>query len=117
MTELEDALTAHVGRFNAAVRSGDWTEFTTTFDDDAVMMFVDAPTGPYVGREAIAEAYRAQPPDGTMTITSIEVDPPDTASAVYRWESGDAGTMTIRWVDGKVAELTVAVDESARANL
>jgi hypothetical protein len=69
-----------------------------------------------IGRESIAEAYRTQPPGGTMTITSIEVDPPDTASAVYRWASGGAGTMTIRWVDGKVAELTVAVDESARAS-
>lgn len=117
MTELEDALRSHVDLFNAAVRSGEWSAFVATFAEDAVMMFVDAPAGPYVGREAIVDAYRTQPPDDTMTVTEIQEDAPDTASAKFRWDSGDTGTMTLRWVDGQVAELTVAFDENARADL
>lgn len=116
MTELEDALRQHIDLFNAAVRGGEWTDFVSTFADDAVMMFVDVPSGPYVGREAIVEAYRQQPPDDTMTVTEIREEAPDAASAVFRWDRGGTGTMTIRWFEGQVAELTVAFDEAARTD-
>lgn len=111
MTQLDDALRTHIDRFNAAVRSGDWTDFVATFADDAVMMFVNVPSGPYVGREAIVEAYRSQPPTDTMTIASVQTDTPDTASARFRWDAGGTGTMTARWDAGKVAELTVEFDD------
>jgi steroid Delta-isomerase len=111
VTELDGALRQHIERFNAAVRSGDWTDFVATFSDDAVMMFVNVPAGPYVGREAIVEAYRAQPPTDTMTIAAIETETPDTASASFRWDAGGTGSITVRWDDGKVAELTVVFDD------
>ena len=117
MTQLDDALRTHIDLFNAAVRGGDWTDFVATFADDAVMMFVNVPAGPYVGREAIVEAYRTQPPDDTMTISSIRADAPDTASAQFRWDAGGTGTMTVRWFEGQVAELTVVFDEPARVDL
>jgi steroid Delta-isomerase len=117
VSELEEAMRTHVELFNAAVRSGDWTDFVATFADDAVMMFVDIPTGPYVGRDAIIDAYRTQPPTDTMTISSINVDAPDTATALFRWDAGTTGSMTIRWVAGKIAELTVASDTNDRADL
>ncbi|MEV4410370.1 nuclear transport factor 2 family protein [Catellatospora sp. NPDC049609] len=115
MTALDDALRAHVDLFNDAVRSGDWSGFLATFAEDAVMMFVNVPAGPYVGRDAIVEAYRLRPPDDTMTVTSVHADTPDTASARFRWDAGGTGTMTVHWSGAQVAELTVEFDEPDRA--
>jgi ketosteroid isomerase-like protein len=116
VTELDGAMRTHIDLFNAAVRSGDWADFVGTFADDAVMMFVNVPAGPYVGREAIVEAYRSQPPTGTMTIDSVETETPDTASARFHWDAGGTGNMTVRWDDGQVAELTVEFDDPPRGS-
>ncbi|GAB4051472.1 nuclear transport factor 2 family protein [Catellatospora paridis] len=115
MTEPDDALRTHIDSFNAAVRGGGWTDFSATFADDAVMAFVGVPVGPYVGREAIAEAYRERPPVDTITVTSVRTLAPDTASALFRWDSGGTGSMTVRWFRGSVAELTVVFDEDGQA--
>lgn len=98
----------HVDRFNAAVRSGDFTAFAATFHPDAVMTFVGPPVGPFVGREAIAAGYAAQPPTDTMTILSVRRD--SGAEVVgFRWDHGGTGTMTIRRAaDGLITALTVA---------
>jgi hypothetical protein len=62
VTGLE-LLAEHVDRFNAAVGSGDFGPMLELFTDDAALEFVGVPVGPFEGREAIAAAYREQPPD------------------------------------------------------
>ena len=60
---MDDALLeAHVERFNEAVRSGDYAPMLAAFAPDAEMAFEGVAAGPFVGREAIAAAYAAQPP-------------------------------------------------------
>jgi hypothetical protein len=107
MTDLDATAREHCALFNASVRSGDWAPFVATFAPDAHMEFVNVPVGPYHGREAIAVAYAAQPPDDTMSIRSVAVVGDDTARVRFGWDRGGDGTMTVRWRDGQVAELVI----------
>jgi steroid delta-isomerase len=105
----EQAARAHIDRFNAAVTSGDWSAFIAGFHPEAVMTFVGPPVGPFTGRDAIAEAYAADPPDDTMRLV-------DTTSGgggdivSFAWSRGGTGTMTLHYRDGLVSVLTVAFD-------
>jgi steroid Delta-isomerase len=56
---LEQFLDAHCERFNRGVESGDFSDMVSYFADDAVLEFEGVPAGPFVGRDAIAEAYRS----------------------------------------------------------
>ena len=101
---------AHIERFNAAVRSGDWDEFVATLDPAAVMTFDGVPVGPFVGRETIAEAYATNPPTDTMAIHKIETE--GGAEIVrFGWSRGGAGTLTIRRGPGGITELAVSFEE------
>jgi uncharacterized protein (TIGR02246 family) len=107
---LREAVQRHVDLFNAAVRSGDYSDFLATFADDAVMRFVGVPAGPFRGIGEIAAAYAAQPPSGTITIRSIEEVSPDTARVAVDYDTGGSGSMTVRWRDGQVVDLEVSFD-------
>jgi SnoaL-like domain len=61
-------LQRHVARFNRGVRTGDFGPMVEAFSDDGELVFVGIPVGPFVGREAIREAYRAQPPDDEIVL-------------------------------------------------
>ena len=65
---MDASLAAHVERFNAGVRSGDFTLMLAAFAPDAELVFVGAPAGPFLGVDAIAAAYAAQPPDDTVLL-------------------------------------------------
>jgi steroid delta-isomerase len=100
----------HAERFNAAVRAGDFTAFTQTFAEDAVMSFEGVPAGPYRGRDEIAAAYARRPPTDTMTIRSVRSDG-DTDVARFTWDAGDGGgTMTVRWRGDEVREVAVTFE-------
>jgi ketosteroid isomerase-like protein len=77
-------LEEHVGRFNAAVRSSDWGDFLELFADDAELAFEGVPVGPFSGRDAIAQAYREQPPDDQMRVLDVTADG-DRIVAGYAW--------------------------------
>jgi steroid delta-isomerase len=64
MTLLGD----HVRRFNDGVRTGDFGPMVAAFADDGELYFEGIPVGPFIGREAIAAAYREQPPDDEIEI-------------------------------------------------
>jgi len=103
---------AHVAVFNAAVASGDWATFSARFAADATLAFVGPPVGPFEGREAIAAAYAAQPPDDTITLVGPPADEGDETVVPYRWDTtGATGTMRFRGApDGAVQTLTVTFD-------
>ena len=107
MTEQEAH--AHVDRFNAAVTGGDWPAFAATFHPDAVMEFEGPPVGPFVGRDAIAAAYAANPPDDTMRIRRVDTRG-DTELIAFRWSRGGTGTMEIDRVGGLITRLLVRFD-------
>ena len=107
---MTDRVDRHLAAFNAAVRSSDWDGFVARFAPDARMEFVGVPVGPFEGRDAIAAAYRADPPDDTMTALDAERD--GAVDVVrFRWDCGGTGTMRLGWTpDGAVASLSVAFD-------
>jgi steroid delta-isomerase len=74
----------HVGRFNEGVRTGDFTRMLENFADDAIMAFEGVPVGPFVSRDAIAQAYREQPPDDELDVLDTRRDG-DTIVAGYAW--------------------------------
>jgi steroid Delta-isomerase len=101
---------AHVAAFNDAVRSSGWDVFAARFAGDARMEFVGVPVGPFSGPAAIAAAYRADPPDDTMTTLGTASDG-EVDVVRFAWDHGGTGTMRLSWTaDGEVAGLSVAFD-------
>jgi len=74
------------------------------------MTFVGLPYGPFVGRAAILDAYRVQPPTDTLTVTWIEGDAARDV-VMIAWSDGGTGTMTLEWEGDLVASLMVAFDD------
>lgn len=99
----------HVARFNTAVTTGDWAVFLAALHPDAVMAFIGPPAGPFRGREAIAAAYAAQPPDDTIEIHGVRSDGSRDV-ITFAWSRGGTGTLTLLRRDGLVAEMTIAFD-------
>ena len=97
-------LREHVERFNHGVRTGDWEPMLAYFSDDAKLVFEGVPVGPFRGKEAIAAAYREQPPDDEVELL---------ADGGYAWkrEAGRrAGEMRIETIDGRITRLVVTFE-------
>jgi GNAT superfamily N-acetyltransferase len=108
---LVDLLHAHVERFNAAVESGDWAPMLAAFAEDADLVFEGAPAGPFRGRDAIAAAYAAQPPDDTVRLLGLPSATPDTVESDYAWSDGArAGRMVLTARDGEISRLLVTFE-------
>jgi steroid delta-isomerase len=103
---------AHLVAFNAAVRRGDWSAFADRFADDAELVFVAVPIGPFRGRAAIEAAYLANPPDDTLTRVAEPEPDGDEQVVRFRWDrTGDTGTMRFVWApDRRVGRLVVSFD-------
>lgn len=80
-------LTDHVARFNAGVRSRDFGPMVDGFTEDAELAFEGIPVGPFRGREAIAAAYRMQPPDDEIELLDVEQDSEGQMVASYAWRA------------------------------
>ena len=105
-------LERHVARFNDAVRTGDFAPMLEQFTDDAELVFEGVPVGPFVGRQAIAAAYAANPPDDAVEILSVE-DSEEPIVAHYAWradEGREAGRMIISTRGDQIAKLVVTFD-------
>jgi steroid delta-isomerase len=105
-------LKAHVRRFNEAVRSGDYSELIAGFAPDAEMAFEGVPVGPFAGREAIAQAYAAQPPDDEVRLLGEPRVDGETVESDYAWaaEGTRAGRMIITVHAGLVVRLTITFE-------
>ncbi|WP_238011344.1 nuclear transport factor 2 family protein [Dactylosporangium sp. AC04546] len=96
-------------RFNDGVRTGEWEDYLAAFAESATLDIAGDPGGPYVGLDAIIAAYSADPPDDTITVQSVETSA-DVDVARFAWDRGGAGTLTVRWADGLIADFRVAFD-------
>lgn len=105
-------LHAHVGRFNDAVRTHDFSEMVDGFVAEAEMKFDGVPVGPFVGREAIAEAYRAQPPDDEVRLLGEPRVQGEVVESDYAWtkDGRRAGRMILAARDGLITRLTVTFE-------
>jgi steroid delta-isomerase len=110
MAIVADRVAEHIAAFNAAVASGEWTGFVQRFAQSARLEFNGVPAGPYEGREAIAAAYRSNPPDDTMVVLDVRsTDWTDTAR--FQWSGGGTGTLWLAWTaSGLVSRLVVDFD-------
>ncbi|MEU7874352.1 nuclear transport factor 2 family protein [Dactylosporangium sp. NPDC049140] len=95
--------------FNEGVRTGDWGAYLDRFGDNATLRIEGDPGSPYTGRDAIAAAYAAAPPEDTLSVTSVESDG-DRDVARVTWSAGGGGTLRVRWSAGRIAELTAEFD-------
>jgi hypothetical protein len=102
-------LAEHVRRFNEGVENGDFGPLVELFADDAELAFVGVPAGPFVGREAIAAAYAAMPPDDGLDVLSA-VEDDGAVVERFAWRRGGTGTMRVSVADGKIARLVVSFD-------
>lgn len=107
-----DVLDAHVRRFNEAVRSGNFTEMVQGFTADAEMVFEGAPIGPFVSRDAIAEAYARQPPDDEVRLLGTARVDGECVESDYAWAADGrrAGRMIIAARDGAIARLIITFE-------
>lgn len=102
-------LDTYIATHNAAVRSGDWSEFAEWFTDDAEVRFEGVPVGPFSGRDAIRAAYQEQPPDDEVEIRAVREDG-DRTVADYGWagEPGvRAGELRATWEGDRIRELVI----------
>jgi drug/metabolite transporter (DMT)-like permease len=109
---VSELLDDHVERFNAGVRTGDWAAMVELFGDDAEMEFRGVPVGPFVGREAIAAAYREQPPDDELRVLE-QRDVNGRIEARYAWLAEPnvaAGELFLTPQDGEIRRLVVTFD-------
>ena len=84
------------------------------FTDDAELVFEGVALGPFRGREAILEAYRAQAPDDEVRISRPRRSPSGEELVVdYAWAREPhlhAGEMRFLVRDGAISRLTVTFD-------
>jgi steroid Delta-isomerase len=110
-------LTAHVERFNAGVRSGDFGPMVAGFTEDAELVFAGIPVGPFHGREAIAAAYRTQPPDDEIELLEVEQDGEGRVVAAYAWRQRPgvrAGALVLLPRDDRIARLVIHYGDDGR---
>jgi steroid Delta-isomerase len=80
------------------------------FADDAELAFEGVPVGPFRGKDAIAGAYAAQPPDDEVEILRVTASGGEMVVADYAWRAAPrerAGSMIFRLRDGKIDRLLV----------
>jgi hypothetical protein len=108
-----DFLYEYVARHNQGVRSGDWEALAECFAEHAVLEFEGIAVGPFAGRDAIAAAYRAQPPDDEVRILDAgEQD--GTVVAHYGWSAAPempGGRLCLTHRGDAIERLVVTVEE------
>jgi steroid Delta-isomerase len=111
-SERVSLLDDHVRRFNDGVRTGDFRAMADGFAEDAEMEFEGVPVGPFIGRDAIAAAYRDQPPDDEVEILDT-TEQDGVVVAAYAWlrdHGKRAGEMRLTRQDGRIKKLVVTFD-------
>ena len=107
-----ELLHAHVEHFNRGVRSGDFAPMLEYFADDAELVFEGVPVGPFHGKEAIAQAYRTQPPDDEVDVLDSRIEG-DEIVAAYSWRADDgrrAGEMILTPAGDRIARLVITFE-------
>ena len=103
---MPSLLESEVAAFNEGVRTGDWSSLVALFAEDAELEFEGIPVGPFRGRDAIAEAYRAMPPDDEVVLLD--------GGPRYAWSKEPeraAGELQLEERDGRIVRLRVLYEQ------
>jgi steroid delta-isomerase len=106
------SLDRYIETHNAAVRSGDWAEFSKWFTDDAEVRFEGVPVGPFKGREGIRAAYESRPPDDEVEIRNLR-SKGNRDVTDYGWAADEgvrAGELRVTWEGDLIRELVITFD-------
>jgi hypothetical protein len=82
------------------------------FADDAELRFEGVPAGPFLGKQAIADAYATNPPDDEIDVVSSEAGEREIV-ARYAWRADEgrpAGRMIITPRGDEIARLVVTFE-------
>jgi steroid delta-isomerase len=82
------------------------------FHDEAEMEFRGVPVGPFQGKEAIAEAYRVQPPDDALCVLE-QRERDGRIEARYAWlaePNVPAGELLLTPEGNRIRKLVVTFD-------
>jgi steroid Delta-isomerase len=105
----------HVTAFNKGVRTGNFDAMVERFADDAEMVFEGVPAGPFVGRAAIADAYREQSRDDEIDILDVR-EHEGVIEALYGWRrdgGATAGRMLLTPAGELIERLLVTFEPEA----
>ncbi|HEV3153504.1 MAG TPA: nuclear transport factor 2 family protein [Candidatus Baltobacteraceae bacterium] len=115
MTEGADVqpasyLERFVALFNTGVRTHDFSQFLEYFSDDAVLEYDGVPDPPLLGKPAIVQRYRDDPPDDQIRVVRWKAER-DRITAEFRWNDipeARGGCFVIDRRGEKISHLTVA---------
>jgi steroid Delta-isomerase len=88
------------------------------FADDAELVFEGIPVGPFHGREAIAAAYRTQPPDDEIDLLDTTHDNDGYLIASYAWRRRPgvrAGAIVLLPREQQIARLVIHYGNDGRS--
>jgi hypothetical protein len=91
--------------------SGDFSAMLSLLAPDAELRFVGVDVGPFVGGEAIAQAFRDRPPTDKLQLIGV-LGQGSKATAIYGWSAKRdvrAGTLVLTTADGRISRLTISV--------
>jgi RimJ/RimL family protein N-acetyltransferase len=103
----------YLGDFNECVRTGDWSQLEPWFAEDGELAFEGVPVGPFVGRDAIAAAYRERPPDDQLVTFRAE-DRDNEVIALYGWLAAPgavSGRIVLTPTGERIGRLRVTFEE------
>jgi|GEM_PF-1780701 steroid Delta-isomerase len=111
----ESILLRYVAFHNHGVRTGDFSRVLKLFSREASMSFHgrSRPIGPFQGREAIAGAFAAHPPDDELVLGAVETKGTQLVSSRYRWRAhpdAPGGQLHLRVERTQIVELTIHID-------
>jgi hypothetical protein len=100
----------HVRAFNSAVGNGNWEPMLSRFTESSELHFENVAAGPFVGLEAIRQAYADQPPTDTIQLLGIQENDEHHVAAAFAWSRGGTGRMLLEHDRGALTRLTVVFD-------
>ena len=75
--------------------------------DDAELVFVGVPAGPFRGLDEVARAYREQPPDDEIDVVDVREEDGELV-AEFVWRRGGTGELRLRRRGELIDRLVVA---------
>ncbi len=104
-------------RHNAGVRSGDFSALLEILHSDAEMHFIGIPAGPFLGRAAIARAFREGGPGDELILGDVTASAAE-QQASYGWRARPEhieGRISILVRDQAIASIVIRRGPAASA--
>ena len=112
--DLRDLAYSYITWHNQGVESGDFSQMLTLFHHEAEFNFEGIDYGPFSGLQAIAEAFKSNPPTDELEILGITEDDAG-ATIAYGWRERPgvfAGTLRLETEGRLIKQLVVRISST-----